>query len=84
MLNLLKTSYRSKITEIQSKIPSIGGFVAKSTLTAVENKILDNNSLVKKEKKKTKQIIYRKYVKLNKRLLIIIMVNILILPNLII
>ena len=52
MLSLLKTSYRSKITEIQSKIPSIGGFVAKSTLTAVENKILDNNSLVKKEKKK--------------------------------
>ena len=83
MLNLLKTSYRSKITEIQSKIPSIGGFVAKSTLTAVENKILDINSLVKKEKK-TKQTIYRKYVKLNKRLLIIIMINILILPNLII
>ena len=48
MLNLLKTSYRSKITEIQSKIPSIGGFVAKSTLTAVENKILVINSLVKK------------------------------------
>ena len=83
MLNLLKTSYRSKITEIQSKIPSIGGFVAKSTLTAVENKILDINSLVKKEKK-TKQTTYRKYVKLNKRLLIIIMINILILPNLII
>ena len=52
MLNLLKTSYRSKITEIQSKIPSIGGFVAKSTLTAFENKILYNNSLFKKEKKK--------------------------------
>ena len=83
MLNLLKTSYRSKITEIQSKIPSIGGFVAKSTLTAVENKILDIISLVKKEKK-TKQTTYRKYVKLNKRLLIIIMINILILPNLII
>ena len=58
MLNLLKTSYRSKITEIQSKIPSIGGFVAKSTLTAVENKILDNNSLVKKEKKKKQNKLY--------------------------
>ena len=56
MLNLLKTSYRSKITEIQNKIPSIGGFVAKSTLTAVENKILDNNSLVKKEKKKKNKL----------------------------
>ena len=48
MLNLLKTSCRSTITEMQSKIPSIGGFVAKSTLTAVENKILDINSLIKK------------------------------------
>ena len=48
MLNLLKKSYRSTITEMQSKIPSIGGFVAKSTLTAVENKILDINSLIKK------------------------------------
>ena len=34
-----KTDYSSKITELENKIPSIGGLATTSALTAVENKI---------------------------------------------
>ena len=45
-----KTDYNSKISEIESKIPSISGLATTSILTAVENKILNINNLVKKDR----------------------------------
>ena len=45
-----KTDYDAKITEIESKIPSISGLATNSALTGVENKIPDVSSLVKKNK----------------------------------
>ena len=41
-----KTNYNAKITEIENKISSIGGFAATSALTAVEDKMPDITSLV--------------------------------------
>ena len=43
-----KLDYNAKITEIEGKIPSISGFATNAALTAVENKILNMSSLVKK------------------------------------
>ena len=63
-----KTDYNAKITEIESKISSISSLAANFALTAVENKIPDVSSLVKKKKKK----------------MIMITINILQLQNLII
>ena len=45
---LKKTDFNTKVTEIEGKIPSITGVATNSALTAVENKILDVSSLVKK------------------------------------
>ena len=47
-MSLLKTDSNPKIREIQIQIPSISAFTTKSALTAVENKIPDISSLVKK------------------------------------
>ena len=44
-----KTDYNTKISETESKIPSISGLTTNSALTAVENKIPDVSSLVKKQ-----------------------------------
>ena len=44
----------SKITEIESKIPSITHLATSSALTSVENKIPDVNDLVKKTDHNTK------------------------------
>ena len=49
-----KTVLNVKITEIESKIPSITGLATNSALTAVENKIPDVSSLVKKTDYNTK------------------------------
>ena len=40
MVLLKKTDYNIKITEIESKIPSISRLATNAALTAVENKIL--------------------------------------------
>ena len=56
---------------------SVGGLATNSVVTAVENKILDVISLVKK------QIMMQKLVTLKRKLLIIIMINVLLLQNLI-
>ena len=72
--------YNAKVSEIESKIPSITGFATSAALTSVENKIPDINHLIKKKKK----IMLQKLVNLKRKLLIIIMVNILLLQNLII
>ena len=43
-----KTDYNAKITEIESKIPSIIGLARNAALALVGNKISNINSLVKK------------------------------------
>ena len=75
---LKKTDYNVKISEIENKIPSIGGLATIFVLNTVENKILDVSSLVKKK------TITQKLVKLKRKSLIIIMINTLLLQNLII
>ena len=43
-----KTDFNAKVTEKKGKIPSISGLATNTALTAVENKIPDVSSLVKK------------------------------------
>ena len=47
-MDLLKKDYVANINEIESKIPSISDLATNSEIIAVENKILDVSSLVKK------------------------------------
>ena len=51
---LKKQDFNIKVTEIEGKIPSISGLDTSSALTAVENKIPDVSSLVKKTDYNTK------------------------------
>ena len=44
-----KIDYNAKITEIESKIPSIAGLATTAALAAVKNKIPDVSNLVKKQ-----------------------------------
>ena len=46
---LKKADFNTKVPEIEGKIPSITGLATNSELTAVENKIHDVSSLVKKQ-----------------------------------
>ena len=46
---LIKTDYNTKLTEIESKMPSIIGLVSTFPLITVENKISDVSNLVKKQ-----------------------------------
>ena len=48
LVNWLKTDFNSKITEVESKIPSISSVTTNSALTFVENKIPYVTSLVTK------------------------------------
>ena len=77
LVTWLKTDFNSKISEVEGKIPSINGLAKTSALTAVENKIPDVSSLVKKTDYDTK------ISDIEKKSLIIIMTNILLLQNLI-
>ena len=43
-----KTDYNRKIKDIEDKIPDITNLATNNTLTAIENKISDVNTLVKK------------------------------------
>ena len=54
-----KRDYNAKITETESKIPSISGLATTYVLNAVENKIPDVSTLTKK------QIMVEKYQILN-------------------
>ena len=69
---------KTKCETDKPNMPSISGLATTSALTAVQNKIPDLSSLVKK-----KQIIMQKLVKLKRKSLIIIMINTLLLQNLI-
>ena len=51
MSNLVK---KTKLTELENKIPDISNLATKTALTAVENKIPDVSSLVKKTDYNTK------------------------------
>ena len=50
IVNFLKTNYNTKISETESRIPSIRGFATNFTLTAVENKVTDLSSFFFKKK----------------------------------
>ena len=45
-----KSTYNTKITEIECKTPTISGLATNAALTAVENKIPNISSLVKKNR----------------------------------
>ena len=72
-----KLDYNTNINKIESKIPNIGDLATNVPLTAVDNKMPNIGNLVKKTDYNTKR------VKLKKKLLIKIMINILIFQNLI-
>ena len=48
LADLLKN--KAKISEIESKIPSVSGLAKTSALTAVENKIHNVSNLIKKDR----------------------------------
>ena len=75
-----KLDHNVKITEIENRTPTIIGLATTSALTAVENKISDVRSLVKK----IIIIIRQELVKLKRNFLIMIMINTLLPQNLII
>ena len=77
-----KLDHNVKITEIENRTPTIIGLATTSALTAVENKISDVSSLVKKII--IIIIIRQELVKLKRNFLIMIMINILLPQNLII
>ena len=73
-----KTTLNAKINEVKGEIPSITNLATKTALNAVENKIPNVSNLVKKN-----PTITQKLMKLKRKLLIVIMINILLLQNLI-
>ena len=71
-----KTTLNAKVNIVKGEIPSTTNLATTTDLTAVENKIFDVSNLFKK------LTIIRKLMKFKKKLLIIIMINILLLQNL--
>ena len=71
-----KTTLNAKINEVKGEIPSITNLATKTALNAVENKIPSVSTSVKKLTKA------QKLMKLKRKLLIIIMINILLMQNL--
>ena len=72
-----KTTFNAKINEVKGEILSISHLATTGALTAVENKIPNVSNLVKK------LTITQKLIKLRRKILIRIMINILLLQNLI-
>ena len=72
-----KTNLSAKITEIKGEIPNITNLATNGSLTAVEDKIPSVSNLVKKNNYNTKLL------KLKRKLLITIMINISLHQNLI-
>ena len=68
---------KAKLTELENKIPDVSSLATKTALTAAENKIPNVSNLVKK------QTMTQKLLKLKRKLLIMIMINILLLQILI-
>ena len=74
LVNVLKTDYNAKISEIENKISKFSGLATNSALTAVENRIPTVSNLVKKTDYDAKILNIRK-------LLIMIMINVLLLQS---
>ena len=74
----MATKTALKINEVKDKIPNIFKLATTNVLTAVENKTPSVSNLVEK------LIITQKLLKLKRKLLIVIMINISLLQNLII
>ena len=70
------TDFLKRPTELEDKIPDVSGLETKTELIAVENKMLDVSSFVKK------QIMTHESVSFKRNLLIMIMTSILLLQNL--
>ena len=68
---------KTKVTELENKIPDVSNLATKTALTTAENKIPNVSSLVKKTDYHTKT------TEIERNLLIITMTNILLLQNLI-
>ena len=79
MTNLAtNASFNGKIDQVKNEIPNITNLATTTTaLTVVENKIPNVRNLVKK------LTITQKFMKFKRKLLIIIMINILLLQNLV-
>ena len=75
--NLASLKIEVELTELENKVPDVSSLATKTALTAAENKIPSVSSLVKK------QTITQKLVSLQKKLLTIMMINILQLQSLI-
>ena len=71
------SSINAKINEVKVEIPTITNLATNTALTAVESKIPTISNLVKK------LTITQKLMKLKRKLLIMIMINMLLLQNLI-
>ena len=56
---------KTKLIELENKIPDVSSLAKKTTLTAVENKIASVNSLVKRKQTMTQKLL----------ILLIIMIN---------
>ena len=67
---------KTKLTELENKIPDVSSLATKTALTAVENKTPSVSNLVRK-----KQTVTQKLVSFKKSLLIMIMINMLLLQN---
>ena len=72
-----KTTRNAKTNEVKAEMPSITNLATTPALTAVENKIPDVSKLVKETDYNTK------LNEIEKKLLIIVMINILLFQNLI-
>ena len=72
-----KTILNAKINEVKCEIPSISNLATTTVLTAVDNEIPNVSNLVKK------LTVTQKLVKLKRKLLIMIMINILLPQSLI-
>ena len=70
-----ETTLNAKINEVEGEIPSVTNLATKVSLTTVENKITSVSNLGKK------LTIAQKLMKFKRKLLIIIMINILLLQN---
>ena len=70
-----ETTLNAKINEVEGEIPSVTNLATKVSLTTVENKIPSVSNLGKK------LTIAQKLMKFERKLLIIIMINILLLQN---
>ena len=73
-----KTTLNVRINEVKGEIPNITNLATITAITAVENETPSVTSLVKK-----KLTVTQRLIKIKTKLLIIIMINSLLLPNLI-